>query len=129
MTDAVRVLDTGALLAYATQKSAVVSATLVVAAEQGFKIAAPVTCVAEAYQEASAEAALMLDLLRGLPPIRLLGLAAGDGVTVGGIARFAGRLGLAHACLIAMGERIAVMTTEPATALKIIRDDQLVWGV
>jgi hypothetical protein len=129
VTGTARVLDTGALLSYAAGESAVVGATLLAAAERGLSVAVPVTCVAEAYQSASAEVALMLDLLFSLPAVRVVALQPADGATVGGIAKAAGRLGLAHACLITMVERIAVMTAEPATALEIIEDYQLVWGV
>jgi hypothetical protein len=127
--DIVRVLDTGAMLAYARQGSPTVSATLLVAADQDYAVGIPVTCVAEAYQQASAEEALMLDLLCALPAVQVLSLEHSDGPTVGGIAKFAGRLGLAHACLITMGERIAVVTAEPEAALKVIGDDQLIWGL
>jgi hypothetical protein len=124
-----RVLDTSALLAYASAESAIVPATLAAAAERGMKVIIPVTCVAEAYQSASAEAALMLDLLCALPTTETTALEPGDGVTVGGIAKFAGRLGLAHACLITMSERLPVMTADTAAALKIVKDEQLVWNI
>jgi hypothetical protein len=129
VTGTARVLDTGALLSYAAGESTVVGATLLAAAEQGLTVAVPVTCVAEAYQRAPEDVALMLDLFFSLPAVRVAVLEAADGVTVGGIAKAAGRLGLAHACLITMVERIAVMTADPATAMEIIQDYHLVWGV
>jgi hypothetical protein len=124
-----RVLDTTALVAYAGQLSTLVPATLAAAAEHGRTVGVPVACVAEAYQQVSADAALLLDLLCALPPVRVLDLAAADGPMVGGIARFAGRIGLAHACLVTLAERVPVMTADTAAARRVIGEDDLIWPV
>jgi hypothetical protein len=46
-----------------------------------------------------------------------------DAPAIGGLARFLGTLGMAHACLLAAVLRVPLMTAEPALAGKILGAD------
>lgn len=129
MIGPVRILDTGAVLQYTGGKDLQVAATLAAAGEYGGDILVPTVCLAEAARSATGEQSLMLDLLSNLPVIQLVELTGGDALMVGTMARFAGELGLAQACLVAMSKQVPVMTTQAKAALSVLGDERLVFAL
>jgi hypothetical protein len=118
-----RVVDTGAIRRYVAADSLTVSAALAGLEAGGFTALVPAACLSEAYWMADQDDTAMLDVLRTLPQVEVVELGAGDAPAVGGLARYLGTLGMAHACLLAAVKRVPLMTTEPALAGKILGAD------
>lgn len=119
MTEAVRLLDTGALLSYAEQTSAHVGVELFECAERQQKVVVSAACMAEAYQQASDDGVHLLDVLADIGPVEIEALTPGDARVTGLIGRRVGRLGLAHTCMLALANSLQVMTTDDE-ALKVL---------
>ncbi|MEV4412640.1 hypothetical protein [Catellatospora sp. NPDC049609] len=118
-----RVVDTSAIRRYAAADSMTVSAALAGLEDRGFTAVVPALCLSEAYWMADPGGEGMLDILRTLPQVEIVALEPGDAPAVGGLARFLGTLGMAHACLLAAVLRVPLMTAEPALAGKILGAD------
>lgn len=118
-----RVVDTGAIRRYVAADSLTVSAALAGLEAGGFTALVPAVCLSEAYWMVDRDDEPMLDVLRTLPQIEVVALDAGDAPAVGGLGRYLGTLGMAHACLLAAVLRVPLMTTEPALAGKILSPD------
>lgn len=116
----VRLLDTGALLAYAQDDTPLIGAHLATCAENDWRMQTSALCLAEAYQAASADAVDLLDVLVSLPQIEVVDCVAGDSRITGTIGRHVGRLGLAHSCLIAMATQTPLFTGQAAEAGRVL---------
>ncbi|MEU8075609.1 hypothetical protein AB0B31_09160 [Catellatospora citrea] len=128
MTPPIRVLDTGALLAYAQRSDPQVVYQLAFCADLGRSMISSVLCVAEAYQQADSEAADLLDVLLELPTVEVVECRPQDGFMVGTIAKRAGRLSLAHSCLLVLSEDVPLMTRDGAGARTVL-DEPMIWTV
>lgn len=128
MTQAIRVLDTGALLAYAERSDPHVAYQLAFCADLGRSMLVSVLCVAEAYQRAASEAADLLDVLLELPTVEVAECRPQDGFMVGTIAKRAGRLSLAHSCLLVLSEDVPLMTRDKAGARTML-EEPMIWAV
>ncbi|MET7424259.1 hypothetical protein [Dactylosporangium sp. NPDC005555] len=111
------VLDSGALMAYVHGVDRI-GELLFRAAENGFAVTVPSTCLIEAYSGLSVDEHDMLRVLRLLPVV----LVDEPGVDVhgpddlpiiGGMAAKSGRLGAGHAALVAASLSVAVYTSLP----------------
>lgn len=123
------VLDTGALMAYATRGSVHVPAVIAAASANGHQIVAPAACFAEAYAAATDhEERLLLDIVRSLAPIVVTSLEAAVVRAVGDATRRTGRLGLGQAAVEALRERVVLMTADPADARELL-DDWQIWDL
>lgn len=118
-----RVVDTGAIRRYVAADSMTVSAALAGLEDRGYTAVVPALCLSEAYWMADRGDEAMLDVFRTLPQVEIVSLDPGDAPAVGGLARFLGTLGMAHACLLAAVLRVPLMTAEPALAGKILGAD------
>ncbi|WP_327003655.1 hypothetical protein OHA72_52775 [Dactylosporangium sp. NBC_01737] len=112
------VLDTGALMAYVHGVDRV-GELLFRAAEEGFGVTIPSTCLLEAYQAMDYDGDLdMLRVLR-LHPVVLVDEpqtnvnGPDDLPIIGGMAARAGRIGAGHAALTAASHSAAVFTSLP----------------
>ncbi|GAA1639602.1 hypothetical protein ACFQY4_13455 [Catellatospora bangladeshensis] len=128
MTSTIRVLDTGALLAYAERRDPQVAYQLSFCADLGRTMLTSVLCVAEAYQRAEGETADLLDILLELPTVEIAECRLQDGDLVGVIAKRVGRLSLAHSCLLAMAEDVPLMTRDASAAHEVL-EQALVWAM
>ncbi|WP_117208195.1 hypothetical protein [Allorhizocola rhizosphaerae] len=126
MSTPIRVLDTGALLGYAQQTDSHVAYQLAYCADQDLTMQTSVLCVAEAYRDSDPDAADLLDVLLGLPTIEVVECRVQDGDMVGAVAKKVDRLSLAHSCLLVYALDVPLMTTDPATALRVL-DKGMVW--
>jgi hypothetical protein len=122
----IRVLDTGALLGYAQQADSHVAYQLAYCADHDLTMQTSVLCVAEAYRDSDPDAADLLDLLLALPTIEVVDCRAQDGDMVGAVAKKVDRLSLAHSCLLVYALDVPLMTTDPATALRVL-DQGMIW--
>lgn len=77
-------------------------------------------CLAEAYRAASEDAAHLLDVLVNLPAVQVEPLQQDDARVTGLVAQRVGRIGLAHACMLALGSNVPVMTTDSEAALRVL---------
>jgi hypothetical protein len=116
----IRLLDTGALLAYAQDDAPVVGSYLVSCAENGWQMQTSSVCVAEAYRSATDDAVDLLDLLLSLPQVDVVECTANDGRITGLLGKHVGRLGLAHSCLLAMSSQTPLFTAEAAEAGRVL---------
>ena len=128
MSSPARILDTSAIARYVAADGVTVSAVLSALDANNLTALVPATCLSEAYWSVVDDDEPMLDIFRTLPQIRVAPLEPGDALAVGGLARFLGSLGMAHACLLAAAMQIPLMTTEPILAGKMLRP-QLIWEV
>ncbi len=112
------VLDSGALMAYVHGVDRV-GELLFRAAEDGFAVAIPSTCLIEAYSGLDFDAEFdMLRVLRLLPVVHVdepqTNVNGPDDLPIiGGMAARAGRVGAGHAALVAASHSIAVYTSLP----------------
>ncbi|MFC7247576.1 hypothetical protein ACFQO7_34370 [Catellatospora aurea] len=128
MTPAIRVLDTGALLAYAEGTDPQVAYQLSFCADLNRSMMTSVLCVAEAYQRAGSDAADLLDVLLDLPTVDIVECRPQDGFMVGTIAKRAGRLSLAHSCLLVLSEDVPLMTRDVVGARTVL-EEPMIWAV
>ncbi|WP_432827460.1 hypothetical protein [Dactylosporangium sp. CA-092794] len=110
-------LDSGAVMAY-VHGADPVGELLFRAAEDGFAVAVPSTCLLEAYQALRFEEFDLLRVLRRLPVVRVdeprTDVNGPDDLPIiGGMAARAGRIGAGHAALAAAGHSVAVYTSLP----------------
>jgi hypothetical protein len=112
------VLDSGALMAYVHGVDRV-GELLFRAAEDGFVVAVPSTCLLEAYSTLNFDDEFdMLRVLRMLPVVVIdepqTDVNGPDDLPIiGGMAAKAGRLGAGHAALAAASHSVAVYTSLP----------------
>ncbi|WP_433200017.1 hypothetical protein ACQP00_28025 [Dactylosporangium sp. CS-047395] len=112
------VLDSGALIAY-VHGSEPVGRLLFRAAEDLTAVAVPTTCLIEAYSGLQGEEEFdRLRVLRLLPAIRVDDARSNvdgpdDLPLIGGMAARTGRVGAAHAALVAASHSAAVYTSLP----------------
>jgi hypothetical protein len=112
------VLDSGALMAYVHGVDRV-GELLFRAAEDGFVVAVPSTCLLEAYSTLNFDDEFdMLRVLRMLPVVVIdepqTDVNGPDDLPIiGGMAPKAGRLGAGHAALAAASHSVAVYTSLP----------------
>lgn len=123
MSSPARILDTTAIARYVAADGVTVSAVLSALGANNLTALVPATCLSEAYWAVADVGEPMLDIFRTLPQIRIAPLAPGDAAAVGGLARFLGSLGMAHACLLAAAMQTPLMTAEPALASKMLRPE------
>ncbi|GAA1397763.1 hypothetical protein ACFQZ4_09545 [Catellatospora coxensis] len=128
MTQAIRVLDTGALLAYAEGTDIQVAYQLSFCADLGRSMTTSVLCVAEAYQGADSDTADLLDVLLDLPTVEVVECRPQDGFMVGTIAKRTGRLSLAHSCLLVLAADVPLMTRDKAGAGTVL-EEPMIWAV
>lgn len=122
------IIDTSAIQRFVAADGLTISSMLAEFTDAGCTVIAPATCISEAYWKVGDDDEPMLDVLHGLPPIRVEPLAATDAPSVGSMARFLGSLGMAHACLLAASARITLLTAEPVLAGKMLDRNQI-WEV
>jgi hypothetical protein len=108
------VLDTPAVRAYASGTHDVGDLLARTSARHDLAIV-PALCLAEAYRTASAEEALVLDLLHNLPVTVITPVVADDCAVLGGWARRLGRIDLAHAALASSVGRVPIVTSDGDT--------------
>ncbi|NUT22422.1 MAG: hypothetical protein HOV77_24890 [Hamadaea sp.] len=113
-------LDTGVLLSYAEQTSSVLGRELVACERDHKSMVVSAACLAEAYRAASEDAAHLLDVLVNLPAVQVEPLQQDDARVTGLVAQRVGRIGLAHACMLALGSNVPVMTTDSEAALRVL---------
>ena len=128
MSEPIRVLDTGALLAYAHQTNMHVPSQLAYCADRDLTMQTSVLCVAEAYRDCRREALDMLEVLLALPSIEIIECKVEDADMVGKIARTVERLSLAHSCLLVFAIDMPLMTTDAGRAGKVL-ESGLVWNL
>lgn len=126
MRQPIRVLDTGALLGYARQTDSHVAYQLAYCADHDLVMHTSVLCVAEALRDSSPDAMDLLDVLLRLPTIEIVECRVQDGDMVGAVAKKVERLSLAHSCLLVYASDIPLMTTDRATASRVL-EDGLIW--
>lgn len=128
MTPAIRILDTGALLAYSERSDPQVAYQLSFCADLGRTMLTSVLCVAEAYERAEGEVADLLDILLDLPTVEIAECRPQDGYLVGVIAKRTSRLSLAHSCLLALAEDVPLMTRDAGAARSVL-EEAMVWSM
>ena len=103
------VVDTAGLLAY-TEASIRVGEIVAVVADRGEMIVIPSTCLATAYDRVPSPGAKLLDLMAGLPHVRVTPLEWDHCAVVGGWARTLG-LDTAHAAMEAAAHGVVPLLT------------------
>jgi hypothetical protein len=108
------VLDTGALLAYATQDEKL-GQILVDAADLGRRVTIPVICLIEAYRILDHDEHHLLGPLRSNSTVDIAEINTSWGSdaapTIGAMTRHTGRLGASHTVWVAMSTRAEVVTS------------------
>lgn len=117
------ILDTGAVMAFAHEVSAVGEA-LAEAADMRAKIWLPSTCLIEAYSLLDIEEQTLVRLLRGHPNVEVVQpvrVERGDDFPgIGGMARHTGRLGAGHAAFLALATAATVITSRADQVRKVL---------
>lgn len=120
------VLDTGALLAYASAGEAM-GRFLADLADVGAVAAVPDLCTMEAFARLHPDEFAVLDVLLTHPVIRPFPASARTNLPdlpfIGGMAKTAGRLGAGHAAFVAMTNRAGVWTSAPDQIRLLLGDD------
>ncbi len=124
------VLDTGALLAFVHGVERV-GQLLVDATDVDGTVAVPLTCVLEAYSLLDLREHEHLRLLRRNRSVRMAvpSFDPNDGddcPVIGGMARFTGRLGAAHAAYVALTNAAGVVTSRADQIQSVLGEDWVV---
>ncbi|MBV1855708.1 hypothetical protein [Catellatospora tritici] len=123
MRPVARIVDASAIRRYLAGDDVAFAAQLVALDDAGYQVLVPALCLSEAYWAVDAADEPLLDVFRTLRQVTVAPLPAGDAQAVGGLARFLGTLGMAHACLLAAVTHTPLLTAEPALAGKLLRPD------
>lgn len=116
------VLDTTAVLAY-LRRTGGIGPMLSSTAEKGERVVLPALCLADAYRQADAEAAVMLDGMRDLPHIVVTSVDQGDCAVLGGWTGVVGRIDLAHAMIEAASAQVPLVTADRELAVRILPEE------
>jgi hypothetical protein len=116
------VLDTTAVLAY-LRGTGGIGPMLSSTADKGEQVVLPALCLADAYRQADAEAAAMLDVMRDLPQIVVTPVDQGDCAVLGGWTGLVGRLDLAHAMIHAAAAHVPLVTADRELAVRILPEE------
>lgn len=119
------VLDTSAAVAYMRQSLAV-GELLAVIDEDDDTVILPATCLAGAAAQANGAELALLRVLAALPGVAVTPLAPDAAIEVGGLARQAADLTLAHAVVEAVAHDAQLASAEPAAARKVLPPG---WGI
>jgi len=113
------VFDTGAVDAY-VEGTERVGGILAGASKNDLSVIVPVLCFADAHRRANPDQAFMLDLLQGVPSVRITPVLPDDGLMVGGWSRRLGSFDAAQAALEAATHRIPIVTNRRDVLTEIL---------
>jgi len=124
------VLDTGALMAYVHGEERVGEILVDVTDVEG-TVAVPIICVVEAYSLLHHDEHEYLRVLRRNPAVRTAVPTfdverADECPTIGGMARYAGRLGAGHAAYLALTSAAGVITSRADQIRSVLGNDWVI---